>query len=370
MPAGPSPFSVELAPAEVRHGGVRFSCKEMFDVAGHPATCGHPRFASSRRQDATSAVITHLRNAGAYLVGKTHQSELAISGVGENPHYPMPVNPRLDGAAPGGSSTGCAVAVATGRVNFSLATDTAGSARIPAACCGVLGVALAGQERWLRDAVTLSPTLDQLGVLAASPDQLRCALGLLRVPLGAPELRHVIVPSTLLTHCDGKTTAAFDAAVELLKGDGLVVTITDTRAFEEVEEVQAERGSLALAEIAASLAGFLEEREDDVSPHILERLEPYRGWSREQVANLRQAVVAPLQRFRSEHPDPLLLPTLPTSAPTLGTDAPLGALARYANLLGESSISVPLAGLGISVMLVGPAPGALAAFAKRCRRVA
>lgn len=359
-----SPFSVEFSAEEPGGEAVRFSCKEMFDVAGFPATCGHPRFAPHRATRSTSAVVTRLQRAGARLVGKTLQSELAMSGSGINPHCAMPPNPIRPNSVPGGSSTGCAVAVAGGHVDLSLCTDTAGSARIPAACCDVIGVALAGQERWLSDAVTLSDTLDQLGVIASEPSTLRWVLEVLEISSDSAPVREVVVPHSLLSCCSEPVRRAFSAAVERIETIGVLVHTCETAVFDEVDSVQLEDGSLALAEIAARLAPFLEEHREEVSPEILERLEPYLGWSIERLAALRSSVLAPLKRFRREWQEPILLPTLPMLPPPAGVEAPLGGLTRYSNLLGESSITVPLKSLDTSIMVIGPHAGTLVALAE------
>jgi len=358
-----SPFSVsfpEVAPS----GTWRFACKEMFDVAGHPATCGHPRFAASRSGRPTSAVVARFLDAGAKLVGKTLQSELAFSGHGENPHYALPGNPRRPGAVVGGSSVGCAVAVARGLVDLSIATDTAGSARIPAACCDVIGVSLARQGRCLQDAVTLSPTLDQLGILAADLAHVRGALEQLGEETEAPPPARVVVPTSLLGRCSAQVRERFETFLGRLRGYGVEVASYAGPAFDEVEELQARHGTLVLAEMAASLEAFLDEREDDVSRAITSRLAPYRRASPLPTWELAGLVRSPLRRMRDREGSPLLLPTLPVLPPAPGSGVALGQLTKFANLLGESSISVPLPGLDLSVMLIAARPAELLAFAR------
>jgi len=356
-----SPFSVSFEDP-VAVSGWRFACKEMFDVVGHPATCGHPRFAATRQGRPTSRVVTHFLDAGATLLGKTLQSELAFSGLGENPHYLMPTNPTHPGNVVGGSSAGCAVAVARGLVDFSIATDTAGSARIPAACCGVVGVSLAGHRKWLRDAVTLSPTLDQLGMIAADAAHARAALARLGTVAEAQPPARVVVPTSLLARCSAQVKERFDQFLERLGASGVAVVRYTGPAFDEVDALQATQGTLALAEIASSLAGFLDERDDDVSSAITARLAPYRHAKQGDTAELARVVTQPLRRFRDGESSPLLLPTLPV-APALGTSVALGGLTKFANLLDESSISMPLPGADMSVMLVAARVDELLAFA-------
>ena len=120
--------------------GATFVVKENIDVAGHVSTNGHPKWAMTHAAAARNApVVDRLLDAGARLVGKTNMDEMAYSLLGANPHYGTPINPAAQDRHPGGSSSGSAVAVAAGLVNFAIGTDTAGSCRAPAAFCGILG---------------------------------------------------------------------------------------------------------------------------------------------------------------------------------------------------------------------------------------
>src|SRR5215207_8190408 len=119
--------------------GVPVAWKDLIDVAGVPTTA-----ASALRRDAPAAtsdapVVARLAAAGMVCIGKTNLSELAYSGLGLNPHFGTPPNPRGAGRAPGGSSSGSAAAVAAGIVPCAIGTDTAGSIRVPAAFCGIAG---------------------------------------------------------------------------------------------------------------------------------------------------------------------------------------------------------------------------------------
>ena len=88
----------------------------------------------------TAWAIDILVKAGATMTGKTHTDELTRGIWGENVHYGTPINPRAKNRVPGGSSSGSAVAVAAGIVDFSLGSDTGGSMRIPASFCGLYGI--------------------------------------------------------------------------------------------------------------------------------------------------------------------------------------------------------------------------------------
>jgi len=113
--------------------------KDTLDVAGSPT-----RASSRALQHVTPAlqhaeVVQHLLAAGCHITGKTSLHELAFGTTGINHYTGTALNPRFPDRIPGGSSSGSAAAVAAGLADFSLGTDTGGSVRIPACCCGVFG---------------------------------------------------------------------------------------------------------------------------------------------------------------------------------------------------------------------------------------
>ena len=130
---------VRMAPESA---GPRLAVKDCIDVAGVPTTAGCPVVAemAERRPPTTRAVVAAAREAGARIVGKTALTELCWSASGVNHWAGTPVNPRDPRRLPGGSSSGSAVAVATGEADVAFGTDTGGSVRVPAACCGVVGL--------------------------------------------------------------------------------------------------------------------------------------------------------------------------------------------------------------------------------------
>ena len=120
--------------------GLTFAVKDFIDVAGCRTGGGNPDWLAGHPAAAHSApVVEALLGAGARLVGKTNMDELAFSLEGANAHYGTPVNPACPDRLPGGSSSGSAVAVAAGLVDFALGTDTGGSVRVPASFTGVFG---------------------------------------------------------------------------------------------------------------------------------------------------------------------------------------------------------------------------------------
>jgi Asp-tRNA(Asn)/Glu-tRNA(Gln) amidotransferase A subunit family amidase len=103
------------------------------------------------------------RAAGARIVGKTNLHELAMLPIGTNPWFGTPVNPLDASLIPGGSSSGSAVAVATGEADVALGSDTSGSVRIPSACCGTAGLKTTYDRVPAAGVWPLAPSLDTVG---------------------------------------------------------------------------------------------------------------------------------------------------------------------------------------------------------------
>ncbi|WP_338881222.1 amidase [Achromobacter veterisilvae] len=147
--------------------GVGLAHKDIFMLPGRAPGCGTDRAASaSRRPGPAATLIRRLDAAGSQPLAALAMAEHACGATGENPNYPLPLNPVDARAAVGGSSSGSAVAVAAGLCYGSLGTDTAGSVRIPAATCGILGLKPTRGLLPAHGIAPLAPSLDTAGILA------------------------------------------------------------------------------------------------------------------------------------------------------------------------------------------------------------
>src|SRR5580658_6929953 len=147
--------------------GVRLAVKDLIDMEGEPTTAGCravAALAQPARRDA--ACLAGARDAGARIVGRTNLHELALGVTGINQWYGPPVNPLDPTRVPGGSSSGSAVAVATGEADVAYGSDTGGSVRIPAACCGTTGLKTTWGRVPLDGVWPLSPSFDTVGPMA------------------------------------------------------------------------------------------------------------------------------------------------------------------------------------------------------------
>jgi aspartyl-tRNA(Asn)/glutamyl-tRNA(Gln) amidotransferase subunit A len=152
--------------------GVPVGIKDIFDLAGEITTAGSRVLGNALPATADSPAVARLRVAGAVVLGRNHMNEFAYSAMGWNPHYPAPRGPwdrsadNAAGRAPGGSSSGGAVAVADGMICAALGSDTGGSTRIPAAFCGLTGFKPSPGRIPLTGVFPLATSFDTVGPIA------------------------------------------------------------------------------------------------------------------------------------------------------------------------------------------------------------
>jgi Asp-tRNA(Asn)/Glu-tRNA(Gln) amidotransferase A subunit family amidase len=147
--------------------GIPVLVKEIVEVEGWPFRCGSASF-EDRVGVRDAEIVRRLRAAGAVLVGLSHSHEFAYGPTGTSNRIGPCRNPHDPDRMTGGSSAGAAAAVAAGVVPLAIGTDTAGSVRIPAALCGVVGAKPAGSTLPTCGVFPLSQTLDTVGVLTRS----------------------------------------------------------------------------------------------------------------------------------------------------------------------------------------------------------
>ena len=152
--------------ADGNDAGPRLAVKDCIDMAGLPTTAGCPVVAEMAEPAHTdAAVVASAREGGARIVGKTSLTELCWSASGINHWAGTPVNPRDPRRLPGGSSSGSAVAVAMAEADVAFGTDTGGSVRVPAACCGMAGLKTTYGRVPVKGVYPLAPSLDTVGPL-------------------------------------------------------------------------------------------------------------------------------------------------------------------------------------------------------------
>ena len=196
--------------------GVGLAHKDIFHRIDRPASCGHRLPPPVSRRASSAPALTRLDAAGASELASLCMAEFACGATGQSEQGDEPVNPLDPAAAVGGSSSGSAVAVAAGLCYASLGTDTAGSVRIPAATCGVLGLKPTRGLVPSSGVFPLAPSLDTVGVIARSAADAAHLLAVtatrglreLRAALNSPEQ----LEATLLASPSPRLRYCFDAA--------------------------------------------------------------------------------------------------------------------------------------------------------------
>jgi amidase len=349
--------------------GPRLAVKDCIDVAGAATTAGCPVVAEmAEPADIDAAVVASAREAGARIVGKTGLTELCWSAAGVNAWSGTPVNPRDPRRLPGGLSSGSAVAVATGEADVAFGTDTGGSVRVPAACCGVAGLKTAFGRVSVKGVYPLAPSLDTVGPLG--PDVAAVELGMrllepgFTVPDGPPAL---VAGRIMVTGFGDGVDPVIDAAVDrALEAAGVAVTRLPAwdvgPAREAIADLIDREGFLA----NAYLMPYLRQ----LSPHVRVNMERGARLSRADQATAertRATVRAAFESLLADFPV-LVLPTLAGEPPLLGARPfPLTALTLPANLAGLPALALPVPGADgmiASIQVIGRSEEQVLAFGR------
>lgn len=338
------------------HKGFRVAVKDLLDIEGSVTTAGCVAVQRTAANASTDAVaLRGIRDAElggrASIVGKTNLHELAFGADGINLAFGTPVNPIDGSRIPGGSSSGSAVAVANDEADLGIGSDTGGSIRIPAACCGIVGLKTSWDRVPVGGCWPLAPFLDTIGPLARTVAEV--IVGMDMIEPGFVE--EVSAASSMLKRRIGRIVnrwvevdpvvqASIDAALdrfrtereveivdvelpgwEVAHGAGLTVLLA--------EAWRSDRRLLTGPGVGADVAGRLRQGES-IPPDAL-------VLARAQ----RAVIVEELRALMKMHAlDVLALPTMPTFAPLLGdvANSSLTALTRLANISGSPALSLPV----------------------------
>ena len=332
--------------------GLTFAVKDVFDIAGQRTGNGNPVWLETHEPAARSASsVERLLAAGARMAGKTHTDEMAYSLNGENVHYGTPVNPNAPGRIPGGSSSGSAVAVAGGLVDFALGTDCGGSVRLPASFCGIYGIRTTHGLVPVDGIVDLAKSFDTVGWFARDPKTMR-RVGKVLLPRAsdfAP--RRLLIAQDAFAFAGPEVGKALAGAVARIKG-----------AFSDCHNVEIYGGDTASGpqvfrilqgdEIRRRHSAWIDKHDPSFGPGIAERFR----WTRtidaaevERMKGKREEIARRMDSLLGG--DALLcLPAAPGIAPKLQTPtaeletfrARAFALLCIAGLASLPQISLPL----------------------------
>jgi aspartyl-tRNA(Asn)/glutamyl-tRNA(Gln) amidotransferase subunit A len=368
--------------------GVPIGVKDIFDTAGVRTTQGSSFYRDNVPAEDAEAV-RRLKDAGAILIGKCNTHEFAAGSTTNNPWYGATRNPWALDRSPGGSSGGSGSAVAAFLCPGATGTDTGGSIRGPAACCGIVGLKPTYGRVSIRGIYPNAVSLDHAGPLTRTARDAGLLLGAMAgydrldpttvdVPVpdftadidaGVGGLRLALCPDLQFIEVDAAVTRAIEGATRVLAGLGAKI---ETVPFPLAGEVQATREALSRGEfLALHRARFAAHPEGygaDLHPRFAEgarvTLDDYI-----RACRMREALRRDFDEILRTV-DALLLPVAPSEAPLVATGAArvngkevtFGsglAMRQVLNVVGLPTVAVPIgfgeAGLPLSMQIVGPA---------------
>lgn len=357
--------------------GLVFAVKDNMDALGLPTTAACPAFAY--QPAAHAAVVQKLLDAGAALLGKTNLDQFACGLNGTRSPYgavPNAINPAY---VSGGSSSGSAYVVATGQVDFSLGTDTAGSGRVPAGLNNIVGLKPSRGLISTRGVVPAAQSVDCVSIFARTVGMavkvLEAAMG--HDPLDAysrkltmasqafPAAFRFGVPSVLQFEGDVAAQSAFVDAVARLQAMGGTAVSVDFAPLAEVAALLYD--SALVAERYTAVRSFFDAHENDVIEPVRSIIASGRPYSAADLYAVQTRVKLLGQQADAMWAgmDCLLVPTAPThftiaqmQQDPVGLNRKLGAYTNFVNLLDYAALSVPSAmradGLPFGITLIGP----------------
>ncbi len=360
--------------------GVPIAVKDLADIEGRLPGFGSKCYAA-KIPARTAPAIQRLIDAGAVIVGMTHMVEFALGGWGTN--YAMgtpwnPIDPDMH-RAPGGSSSGSAVAVAAGLVPAAIGSDTGGSIRIPASLCGIVGFKPTFGRIPLDGIAALGPTFDTLGPITrnvADARLLYCIMAGLPIAECQPRqlLRVGIPDSAQLDPCDPDIFENYGRSLDRLRAAGH--TLVPMAFPAALTEYQAMCGSIVAYEAYRQHRAVVEDPATPLDPHVRLRVLSGRDIDKkhyEALQTQRRACVAEFKAAFARF-DAIALPGTPLPAiPVVDIDEttiPMSRYTRAANLLELCAINLPngstAAGLptGLQLVMIGGGDADLLAFAQ------
>jgi aspartyl-tRNA(Asn)/glutamyl-tRNA(Gln) amidotransferase subunit A len=382
-------IAAELADRAIQAGqrlgplhGIPIALKDLLDMEGRVTTGGSLVW-RERVSPVTATVVRRLTAAGMIPLGKTHMVEFAFGSWGTNATMGTPWNPwdLRTPRAPGGSSSGSAVAVAGGLAPAAIGSDTGGSVRIPAGLCGLVGLKTTVGRVSNQGVLMLSDTLDTLGPMVRDVEDAALLFAAMHGPdiddpatllhppadvlpglrAGVAGFRFAVLPEADLGEVDPEVAAAFATALETFRAQGARIDVLRLPVtYAALADVT---GRFIAAEGYQLHRDWIDRDDLPFDPDVRDRFRVARRMAAADYVHLM------LERHRTRRDvdrllrdfDALLLPTTPLPAIPLSdidqNKAPMSRLTRPVNFLDLCALALPCGfskdGLPISLQIVG-----------------
>lgn len=328
-----------------KNRGLTVAIKDTIDISGCKTVAGSRALLNTEVAINNAEIVDLLEQHQCQIIGKTNLHELAFGITGINQFTGTAINPKYPELIPGGSSSGSAAAVAAGLVDFSIGTDTGGSIRMPAACCGVYGLKPSFGRVSRVGVLPMETTLDCVGPFANSIDMIMEAMAII-----CPSFNHAVAKQAIdpkLAVLAVKADAEVHHTIQhyLAQKDLNQLPMVESALFEQAYDagmqiINAETWQAYGQLVETGMLG------QDIHTRLLKAASTS-AQEVEHANQLREHFSAEINALLDQY-DALLLPTLPQIPPALkdaGNTAAflnMTALIRPFNLSGHPAISIPL----------------------------
>ena len=381
--------------------GIPIGIKDMIETKGLRTTMGSGIF-KDYIPEKDAAVVQKLKEAGAVILGKLHTHEFAYGPMGDRSYFGPARNPHDRRKIAGGSSSGAGAAVAAGLCYGAVGTDTGGSVRIPASCCGVVGLKPTYGRVAVDGVFPLSYSLDHVGPLTrtvldnaalfqamihgvdlnetwAKVEKVITDFDLSKTVIAIPD-------DYFLDDVDDEVQQAFEDAIQSLEATGAQIR---SISLPDLERIRWAQPIVQKSEAYAIHEKWIEARSKDYDPEVYERLiegKQPKGYEYVRAIRMREEITQQVEAY-FKTADVLMTPTLPIlptnidqrelilNGKTLKVRSALLKNTSPWNYTGHPALSVPCGrsktGLPIGLQIIGPLHQEikLYAFARQIERV-
>ena len=374
--------------------GIPFVVKDNIDVADTPTTAACPAF--EHKPPRHAVVVQRLLDSGAVCMAKTNLDQFATGLVGSRSPFGSVSSAWSADHISGGSSSGSAVAVATGDVPFSLGTDTAGSGRVPAAFNHVVGFKPTPGRSPTAGVLPACRSLDCVSIFGLTVQDAASVLAIIegpsaedaysRVVQGPSKWRRTLrigIPSGLPDGVGSEESRAFQQAQAMLQAMGHEIVHFDFKSLEEIAALLYQGPWVAERHLV--IRDLLDSQPDTIEPSVRQVISKAKQYTADDVFAAQYRLKALCREANAlwNGRDTMLVLSAPNhlthdevAADPIGVNASLGVFTNFVNLLGWCALALPVdisdQGLPLGITFIAPEghDAALAAFGNDFQKAA